>query len=470
MALKTYSISKFIGINQNYDENSLSPYFSPDAANMNTDKGNLRVAFGYMKFIPVQIPGDSGIRLLSSYKSSNVETPVIITGNDVYIYKNSAWNLIHSFTSERTDITYDTEMVRINTTDYLLIADGEHQMIKYDGNEVTPFGSEEGCSNIPVSYLTMYRGRLFAAGDPDNPDRLYYSVLPGSGRTIEDWGTVEASPTVEGGHIEIGSTGGDPILAIRALSNQLLIFKRNSLYRLIGDRPSNFTIERIDTNFRKTIHTAIATYGDVLYFVTQNGLYYYNGVTARPCGDMLLIKDIMLNADVTATRAIVVCDKLYFTLRRNNADEMIEYDLIERKYMLRNGFPISDIASIVNVPMLVNNKRYVYLFDRGHSYDGEPIHAYWSTPTTDFGDKASIKRLNEIYLRGTGDTITITTRADNTENVYTRRLPQSDTEVLEIPLLNEGRCSKITFSNNAGGYFNLCGGVELSFGVRRRTE
>ena len=77
--------------------------------------------------------------------------------------------------------------------------------------------------------MTMYRGRLFAAGDAANPDRLYYSVLPGSGRTVEQWGAVEASPAVEGGHVEIGALGGDPIVAVRALSNQLLIFKKNSL-------------------------------------------------------------------------------------------------------------------------------------------------------------------------------------------------------------------------------------------------
>lgn len=110
-------------------------------------------------------------------------------------------------------------------------------MIKFDGSSVTQFGSEENASNIPVSFLTMYRGRLFAAGDAANPDRLYYSVLPGSGRTVEQWGAVEASPAVEGGHVEIGALGGDPIVAVRALSNQLLIFKRTAFTGCWGTDP-----------------------------------------------------------------------------------------------------------------------------------------------------------------------------------------------------------------------------------------
>ena len=60
-------------------------------------------------------------------------------------------------------------------------------------------------------------------------------------------------------------------------SGLFFLFKKNSLYRLIGDRPSNFTIEHIDASVSGTKHTSIVTYGDMLYFVTPDGLCYYNG-------------------------------------------------------------------------------------------------------------------------------------------------------------------------------------------------
>ena len=46
MALKTYKIQSFVGIDQSSDENNISPSCSPDAVNMSTDGGRLSVARG----------------------------------------------------------------------------------------------------------------------------------------------------------------------------------------------------------------------------------------------------------------------------------------------------------------------------------------------------------------------------------------------------------------------------------------
>lgn len=470
MGLNTYTIDRFIGIDQSRDENGLSPRYSCDAANIDTTDGKLSVAKGCEKFTAPIVPGTLPIDLLAVHKSSAGEIPIVITAGMVYACKSGAWQLVYNYPSLPSEPRYDSAMVRIGTTDYLVIADGVHQLIKYDGQTATLFGTEDNCSNISVSYLTMYRGRLFAAGNAQNPDRLYYSVLPGSGRTVENWGPVEASPAVEGGHAEVGSTGGDPIIAIRALSNQLLIFKKHGLYRLIGDRPSNFTIEHIDANIRSTLHTAIAVYGDVMYFVTSDGLYYYNGVTARPCPDMHMIKSIMAEADISDCRAATVRDKLYFTLKRDEEDEMIEYDLIERKYMLRNGFPLSDIAVVGEELLIVNSNRYIYTWGKGNDYDGEAINAHWCTPLTDLGDKSALKSPHTLYLRGMGSAIVIECEVGAVTSYYRTLLPESRGQVVEVPLCNEGRCMRLRFSNEAGGSFTLEGGVELCLGLRRRVS
>ena len=219
MSIQIYSVDRFIGLNQSGDENLMSPACTPDAANMCTDGGELRVAYGFTRLFEAAVPGTLRIDFFTLYRTNGAEIPVVIAGGVVYAYMENAWTPVYTYQSTRSKPIYDCAQVRINTTDYLVIADGQHGMIKFDGSSVTQFGSEENASNIPVSFLTMYRGRLFAAGDAANPDRLYYSVLPGSGRTVEQWGAVEASPAVEGGHVEIGALGGDPIVAVRALSN-----------------------------------------------------------------------------------------------------------------------------------------------------------------------------------------------------------------------------------------------------------
>lgn len=469
MALKKFAIESFVGLDQSMDENLISPSYSPDAANISTDGGKLSVARGYIKYTGSAVPGTGRLRYMTCFRTLDGSYPIVISDSQIYAFKGNAWTLIHTITGSLTNIKFSSLMARINTTDYLVIADGKNQLIKYDGTSVTKFGSEAGCSNAPVSFLTMYRGRLFASGDPNNPDRLYYSVLPGSGRTIEDWGSVEASPNVEGGYVEIGPGGGDPIVGIYALSNQLIIFKKYSLYRLIGDRPSNFTVEHIDTSYLCPVNNAIAAYGDVLFFLTKKGLYYYNGVTARPSPDIFKIRQIMNNAVTAASQMVVIEDKLYFSIRLGLDDKLIEYDLLERKYMLREGFGLSCMTGYSGVLLFTNSNRYVYIFDRGTSYDGEPINARWRIPTSDLGDKTTIKTLNELYLRGSGGYINITSRADQHADHYRRKLPQNITDVLELPLINEGRCIGLTIENDAGSTFSIVGGLELLLSVRYRT-
>ncbi|MBQ7061324.1 MAG: hypothetical protein IJM85_06035 [Clostridia bacterium] len=468
--IKTYEIPYFIGLDQSIEEDRIRPAFSPDAVNCETEGGRLRTAKGYLKYSSAPVPGAAAVDMLTSLrKNDGSEIPVCITGGSVYALVNDSWQLKYSYEAPISH-SYDCAAVRIGTTDHLVIADGKHRMLKFDGSTVSLFGSEEGCSDIPCAFLTVYRGRLFAAGESENPDRLYYSCLPGSGRTVENWGYVEASPAVEGGHAEVGSIGGDPIVAIKALSNQLLIFKKHSLYRLIGDRPSNFTIEHIDASVPETVHTAIGIHGDILYFVTKNGLYYYNGVTARPCPDMRLIKRCMSTANVKHSRLVTVRDRLYFTIKRGFADEMVIYDLIERKYMRRTGFSLHDLAEIDGMVMLISGTRHLCMFESGETYDGVPISAYWTTPLTDLSDMAVIKSPRMLFMRAHGDPIDVTLTCDGRSETRRITLPASGSAVTEMPFFEGGRAFSLRIANVNGGRMEFEGGLQLELSVRRRTE
>lgn len=469
MSVKTYQIPCFAGLDQSGDENRLNPVFSPDAVNMDTAGGRLSVAAGYAKLSSAQLPGSGRIDHLCCLRTAGNDVPVAITSGKVYALIEDEWVLEYTYDNPAS-FNYDSAMVRIDSTDYLVIADGLHQMIKFDGESVSLFGSSEGCSDVPCAYLTLYRGRLFAAGDRANPDRIYYSCLPGSGRTVEDWGFVQASPSVEGGHAEVGAVGGDPIVAIRALSNQLLIFKKNSLYRLIGDRPGNFTIEHIDADVPTTRHTAVTAFGDVMYFVTKYGLYCYNGVTARPCPDMQRIKRFMETANVARCRAVTVRDKIYFSVRQGLDDEVMVYDLTGRIYMRRAGFAVHDMTAMNGRLLLMNGRRYPYVFGVGATYDGEPVKAYWTTPLTDLEDKAAIKSPKMLFIRGEGGPVKIETELDGKRRAY-RAFPGSDrSTVYELPLFGGGRTMRLIISNENGGGFTLEGGLETELSIRRRTE
>lgn len=471
----TYRISSFCGIDQSRDENLLPPSFSPDAMNMSTKGGDLAVTEGFSRLFPAPVPMEStsGIDRVCFFRSAEADIPMAISGGYIYTYNSSeeSWDRAYGYSLVLERRHYSVLMTRIGTTDTMLIADGANRILKFDGTEFSDFGSSEGCSDIAVSCIAMYRGRLFAAGNYENPNRLYYSKLPGGDRTIEDWGSDPDSPAVEGGHVEIGSTSGDPITAICAMSNQLLIFKKTSVYRLIGDRPGNFSVELIERDSTFVSDTAVMPLHDVIYYVTEGGLHCFNGVDVSPMPDARLIEGIMKGADTSDTRMAAAGNRIYFTIKKDGGTRLIEYDLQTRHYMQYGGFRTFDIASLDGSLIITTDTRYLQKWGEGETFDGAPIEAYWYTPLTDLGERSVIKGLRELYLRAeNGGELTVEAEIGGHSDEYRMILPDSPAEVLELPMKNEGRTFRLRLSNGGGGGFRLIGGLELGVSARKRTE
>lgn len=473
MKRQIYSIPAFVGLDQSADENALSPSFSPDARNMDTSYGDLAVAKGFSRFVPSPVPGTGTIRRLIMYRTPSGLVPVVAAGNSIYSYRGGAWHEEYVYPSAAGS-SFGSVETAIDGQDCLIIADGAHQAVKFTGSAASVFGSSAGGSHRPVNFVVMYRSRLFAAGDPSYPNRLYWSQLPGGDRSIEDWGAVEASPNVEGGSTEVGETSGDPIVALASLSNQILIFKKYSVWRLIGDKPSNYTVERIEAITGGFAHTSLVHYADVAYFMTNNGLYLFNGVTVRRSPDADRIRGVLAEASADDSRGALAGNKLCFTLDLDGESAIVEYDMERRAYMLRTGFTVSDIASADDKLYVVTGDRYICLWNDGATYDGAPVEAYWRTPLTDLRDKGAIKALRALYLRGRADAddsaILIDASVGGVTSTHRMLLPAESAEVLEVPLINEGRAFSLRLYNEAGGGFTVIGGAELELTVKRRVD
>ncbi len=92
------------------------------------------------------------------------------------------------------------------------------------GSEMTLVTSQFDKNDKSVASLTAKNSVLTKV--PSATFRLYWSAVPGDGRTIEDWLSVDGSEDASGGYVEVGDGSADPIIGLTALSNQLLIWKR----------------------------------------------------------------------------------------------------------------------------------------------------------------------------------------------------------------------------------------------------
>lgn len=318
MAVHEYRIKEFFGLDQSTEEGAVEPGNSPDACNMDTADGSLSVAKGYVKHIDTPVPGEAPISRLFVWQHLATTRYIVVAGHAIYAWSDAqaqpAWTQIFAYPDEISAPYVHMALAQINSVEHILFACNAHPIVKWDGeNAAALFGSASGQSDKHVAVLAMHYGRLFAAGDPACPGRLFWSQTPGDARSIANWGADAASQNTSGGHLEVGDTAGDPIIGLAALSSQLLIFKRRSIYRLLGDRPSNYRVYRVHAEMEQMQNAACVTYGDVPYWMAGGGLYYFDGQSALRSRNAKRISRFLSGADHANCRAAKNKDRLYFT-------------------------------------------------------------------------------------------------------------------------------------------------------------
>lgn len=335
-----------------------------------------------------------------------------------------------------------------------------------------------GLSDIHVNYIEIYYSRLFSAGDKEHPSRLYWSQPPGDTRNIEDWSMDNDSDATGGGFVDVGNTSSDPIIGLVALSNQLLIFKETSMYRLLGDRPTNYRVSYVNKDMATTVNTSIIANGDIPYWLTKDGLYYHDGQAARISGNARMIHELLEKVDLTKTKSAMNNDRLYFTCRASdsgNDDSIIIYDMKERNYLLRNGFEVIDLCSYDGNLYMINSDRYIYKWDKAYKtyrkmdsgvLTDKNIEAYWQTPLTDLSAKSITKAVKTLYFRGEGNIVKVDIKVGKLIQHEAYMIPDDSAEIVRIPLYNEGRTFSIKLYNEEGGWFSIHGGLDMRYELK----
>lgn len=476
MALQRIYLNDFAGVRQGVCGGSDPLHWALDAQNVSTQGGCLRRAKGYTPLLPPMI-GDKGkLRRLFVWPQGDGSVDCLVARQDSLFRFDAAtesWVDLHHYAQDRQTDAFDFLKVKIGSTETVLIGNGLESILKWPGGSgsVSPFGSAQQQSDKAVNFVELYFNRLFAAGDGEHPARLYWSKAPGAERTIEDWSADEDSENVSGGHVEVG-TDSDPITGLFALSNQLLIFKKDRLYRLLGDRPGNFRIVPVEAALRQPVHTACVGYGDRLFFLTDRGLYYFDGQTVNrpPHGADLL--PLLGTVDFSQAVSAACGDTLYFAVKEDPSsrhnDLVIEYDVLRDCFLLRRGLQVVDLYGCYGKLYLLSGKGEVALFNEGDTYGGDPIEAYWMAPWLTGASLLTDKQAVEAAVVGQGGPVTV--------SLWGEDGAQGGTGVLlgegvprEFLLRAGGRRLRFKLENEQGSDFSITGGVELLIDEQRRV-
>lgn len=367
-----------------------------------------------------------------------------------------------------------------------------------------------------VSHFTIAFGRMFAvkaAGSGDaRSNRVYYS------RTGEPdvWENV-VDDELSGGYVDIGQDDGGRIVDIRTIYSEVVVFKTNGVYRIVGDRPSNFQILRIDDCVRclssecglPTRAGYLVLCDDGLYRYTGNAMEYLaQSDTLRPVWAALQGRELSLFDPAAPPPHLAFCgNTLYITLA---ADQPVyEYDLLRATFMASQyrGVNLFDLFAYKGALVASSAGGYVrlrhaqlpqdtvYQWQTGAQTPATqalvqvdmPITARWRTPDIDLGEKDVGKIPQTLHLCGCGATsadtaaakfpflfVTVAAKGKGTRVRTKRRGVDATVAPTEKPchfrlrLHTKGRSFYILFENawsqlipTASSYFELASGMNM---------
>lgn len=453
-------------------------------------------AEGQVDYLQNRISGEdylivaTGTQQMVKIKLSDDTAALFGTGNTSFEGKVSSYN--SSNRRVTLNASMSDEAIRHALADGVVIDGTSHEVMEASGNIVrlrkappasaVPAANDDvvirgGGSTAACNYLGLYSGRLFAAGDPAAPNRLYWSAVTGNGRTCEDWLSVDGSVDASGGYVEIGETSGDSIVGLCVLSSSMLIFKSHSVYRLFGDRPSTFTVERVEDNSETLSNSAVVVKYDTPQYLTRTGIKYYDGTGILPMnsGQRVLARFVDSIVSVEDSKGIHADNHLYFTCRTHADatydDAIIDYDIARQCFMIRDGFEVADMCVDDANVYMINGERYLYKMFDGYTYDGDPINAYWNTQPTDLMAKGYKKQIKELLFRGMQGRIRFMVR-DGATRTYGRKNLYTDNDgfVSVGVSTNLARVFEILIDNEEGSYFEITGGIDISYERELRAK
>ena len=150
--------------------------------------------------------------------------------------------------------------------DTLIIAQGVTAMRTWDGTSTgTISASPKG------KYIATHLEKLWTAGIDGQLSLVSVS-------TTGDFNTWSGDGTAD---INISQNDGQEITGLAVFRNDMIVFKENSIYKIIGFTSTTFQVINVAKNIGCTDHRTIRNTGDFLIFAYLDGVYIFDGQSAK---------------------------------------------------------------------------------------------------------------------------------------------------------------------------------------------
>lgn len=340
--------------------------------------------------------------------------------------------------------------------DVLLFSNQESGMFMLRADDLT-ITKVETPKNFGI--IARYNERIWGTAIQHDPDMLMYSAP----YDFTDWEQNTQIPEDGAGDIQVPTWDGDSFISLEQVGSDLVAFKKNSIWRIYGTNPGEFTIQQqygagtIEAN-------TVAVANQMVYMLGHDGLMRYDGTTTVPYHQDAL-KEVMGRMTKTATpfgamRGTTYC--LAIPIDGSAVcNAVVEYDTLEYTFALRTGLFVSSFLPYDGALY------YTSAYAPGRVFEmrddkGLPLPTVWKSGYQDLGLKNSTKSAFLLYMTVDAETPFELQLGLRTE----KKLKQKTVTVkpgkpLRVHLNNQGRYFRLEIQCYSAVPFSIMGGARI---------
>ena len=464
-------IPSFAGLNQSGDGYNMSPRYATEIENVDVLNGQFKPfqegsviaqklgkPIGTLAYLNRRFGVDEDEReLLVAFSDGCVYTKVL-DGSD-------QWQQVYSglSTDYNSYVTYEVNVIdgeeQEAPVDVLLFTNAQDGLHCLYGNTLTVVPVESCPYKLGV--VSRSNERIWGTCIPGSPDTLVYS------RPYDpfDWSADEDNPEDGGGEVQSPSWDGDSFVALHTYGSQLLAFKRDAIWKIIGTDPGEYVIrEQYGTG--AVMNSSIAVSGTYVYMLGYNGIVRYDGSEAAGFQQdaVRTLFEKRVNKEYLDGACAVMRDRTYCLAlpidgsKVNNC--VLEYNTREASYTLRTNIFVKaflGVADRVFYTSSVAPGRVYEMCDNGHA-----LPVKWVSGYQDLGIKSSAKSSFLLYFRAEAPTPFYLTIGIQTDKKLKEKLVTvKPGKAMRVAVNVTGRYFRLILTSYTIVPYRIAGGIKI---------
>lgn len=457
------------GINQSVDANLINSSETPVMSNFMITERGMESTSGYAIYDTTLDVPTGGLYKIINFYHANLKVLLGITGNDKlaimvdYDSSTNHWFEVYPGSSQsylagiaRNDI--DTVNYELAGEGVTVLANQKNPVVLFSNTEFRPLKKNGSTSPANANnqmygkYVELYNERLWVAGDYRAPNRLYFS----NDMDIEDF-TVPLTPgeaNRHGGFIDLVSFDGGEIIGLKAVYDDLIVFKSRNVWRISGYGTYDFTAKMIfNTINGEVINNSIAVHNNFALWMTTEGIHLFNGASIKDITPK--VQTIFNGIDMSKKdkiRAITWKNQYILAIPYGNTTEnnmLLIYDVEKDIFTVRESFDVKYFSIYKDKLLFVNGNGYLYELDKTGEYNDKGFSSEWQTGFKNYSSLKQKKKIREIHIaaEGTGALLLL---LESEKQVKNKLITVTGDNIYKVKVRNKGKRINIKIIRAAG--------------------